>query len=104
MGEMTTVSARLYEYTAVIEAASQPGGAYVRFPWDARAEFGRGRVRVEATFDGVRYTGSLVNMGVRNDDGSPCHIIGIRKDIRTSIHKTIGDSVRVTIRALEPCE
>ncbi len=92
---------RLFEFDAAIEAASQPGGAYVRFPWDVRAQFGRGRVRVLATFDGEEYTGSLVNMGVKNADGSPCHIIGIRRDIRQKIGKTIGDSVRVAIRALD---
>ncbi len=91
---------RIWEFDAVIEAASQPGGAYVRFPWDARAAFGAGRVRVLATFDGEPCEGSLVNMGVKNADGSPCHIIGVRKDIRRKIGKGIADAVRVTIRPL----
>jgi len=30
--------------------------------------------------------------------GTPCHIIGIRKDIRAKINKQPGDIVHVTIR------
>ena len=37
-------------------------------------------------------------MGVKNEDGSVCHIIGIRKDIQRSIGKGPGDRVAVTIR------
>ena len=87
-----------YAFEAVIEAAGQPGGAYVRFPWDVRAEFGAGRACVRATFDGAPYEGSLVNMGVKNPDGTACYIIGVRKDIRQAIGKGIGEKVRVTIR------
>ena len=36
----------LYESHAVIEAVPDKGGAYVRFPYDIRKEFGKGRVRV----------------------------------------------------------
>ena len=77
------------------------GGAYVIFPYDVRAEFGKGRVKVQATFDGVDYQGSIVNMGVKNEDGSICYILGIRKDIRKQINKDIGDSVVVTVRELK---
>ena len=59
-----------YEYDAVIHENSDDGGAYVVFPWDIRREFGKGRVRVHAEFDGIPYDGSIVNMGVRNEDGS----------------------------------
>lgn len=86
-----------YEYEALIYSADGPGGAYVPFPYDIRAEFGRGRVKVHATFDGEPYDGSIVNMGVKNQDGSICYIIGIRKDIRLKIGKQPGDKVRVTI-------
>ena len=55
-------------------------------------------MKVRATFDGVVYEGSLVNMGVKNEDGSVCHIIGVRKDIQRSIGKGPGDRVAVTIR------
>lgn len=89
---------KTYEFTALIEPVPERGGAFVRFPYDLRQEFGRGRVKVRATFDGVVYEGSLVNMGVKNEDGSVCHIIGVRKDIQRSIGKGPGDRVAVTIR------
>ena len=89
---------KTYEYEAVIVEAGG-GGAYVAFPFDVRKEFNKGRVKVHATFDGVPYDGSIVNMGVKNDDGSICYIIGILKDIRIKIGKQPGDTVHVTIRA-----
>lgn len=91
---------KLYEYDAVIKTADK-GGAYVAFPYDVRTEFGKGRVKVRATFDGIHYDGSIVNMGVKNSDGSVCYIIGILKDIRMKIGKQSGDSVRVTIKERE---
>jgi hypothetical protein len=72
-------------------------GAYVVFPYDVRSEFGKGRVKVHATFDGEAYEGSIVNMGIKNPDGSICYIIGLRKDIREKIRKNPGDEVKVTI-------
>ena len=87
---------RIYEYSTVIRAADK-GGAYVAFPYDVRSEFGKGRVKVLATFDGYPYEGSVVNMGIKNPDGSVCYIIGIRKEIRTNIGKQVGDLVTVTI-------
>lgn len=77
------------------------GGAYVVFPYDIRKEFGAGRVKVQAMFDGVSYEGSIVNMGVKREDGSICYILGIRKDIRKKIGKDIGDRVNVTIELRE---
>ena len=91
------MNGKIFEYTAVIEPADK-GGAYVRFPYDIREEFGKGRVKVSATFNGVPYDGSVVNMGVKNPDGSVCYIIGVRKDIRAKTGKQIGDTVKVTIR------
>jgi len=88
----------LYEYNAIIQSDSDSGGAYVPFPYDIREEFGKGRVEVHATFDGEHYDGSIVNMGVKNADGSVCYIIGIRKDIRAKIGKQTGDSVQVAIK------
>jgi hypothetical protein len=73
----------------------------VVFPYDIRKEFGRGRVKVHATFDGEAYDGSIVNMGVKNEDGSVCYIIGVLKSIRARIGKQPGDSVRVTVRERE---
>ena len=89
---------RRYEFTAVIEPVPDKHGAFVRFPYDIRQEFGKGRVKVRATFDGAPYEGSLVNMGVKNADGSICYIIGVRKDIQAKIGKGPGDSVAVTVQ------
>ena len=86
-----------YHFKAVIEAVPEKHGAYVRFPYDIRKEFGKGRVKVKATFDGGPYEGSLVNMGVKNGDGSICYIIGIRKEIREKIGKQAGGMIDVII-------
>ena len=89
---------KIYEYDAEIQlSVIGNGGAYVPFPYDVRAEFGKGRVKVHATFDGEPYDGSIVNMGMKNVDGSVCYIIGILKDIRAKIGKQPGDMVKVTI-------
>ena len=88
---------KLYEFDSVIYPVPEKGGAYVRFPYDIRTEFGKGRVKAEITFDGEPYSGSIVNMGVKNEDGSICYIIGIRKDIREKIGKQPGDTVFVTV-------
>lgn len=93
-------SSNLISFEAVIEAVPEKGGAYVRFPYDLRQLFGKGRIRAEITFDDYPYTGSIVNMGVKNQDGSICYIIGIRKDIREAIGKQPGDKVAVTVKAL----
>ena len=87
-----------YEYDAVIVEDPGSGGAYVAFPWDIREEFGKGRVKVHATFDGVPYDGSIVNMGVRNEDGSICYIIGVLKSIRKQLRKANGDTIHVVIK------
>lgn len=89
---------KLYKFEAVIGPVPDHHGAFVRFPYDIRKEFGKGRVKVLATFDGVPYQGSIVNMGVKNQDGSICYIIGIRKEIQKQIGKQVGDRVAVTIR------
>ena len=92
---------KVYEYETMIQSSTiGKGGAYVTFPYDVRAEFGKGRVKVDATFDGEPYKGSIVNMGVKNADGSVCYIIGILKDIRTKLGKQPGDMVKVTVREI----
>ena len=87
-----------HEFDAIIQKVPDQDGAYIAVPFDIKAEFGKGRLSVHATFDGEPYDGSIVNMGVKNADGSVCYIIGVRKDIRAKIGKQAGDSVRVTIR------
>ena len=71
--------------------------AYIVVPVDIRKEYGVGRLKVEVTFDGEPYCGSVVNMGVKDADGNVCYIIGITKSIRQKIGKTFGDSVEVVI-------
>lgn len=92
------MNSKIYEFDAVICKVPDIDGAYVKFPYDVKTEFGKGRIKVHATFDGVPYDGSVVNMGVKNADGSVCYIIGLRKDIRTKIGKQSGDSAHVTIQ------
>lgn len=89
---MSDEQVKIYEFDAVIRKVSDLDGAYVEFPYDVREEFGRGRVKVHASFDGEPYDGSLVRMG------TPGHIIGLRKDIRKIIGKQPGDMVHVIIR------
>lgn len=86
-----------FEFEAKIQRLTDMDGAYIVFPYDIKEIFGKGRVKVHATFDGVAYDGSIVNMGVTDKDGSVRYIIGLRKDIRTKIGKAPGDIVRVTI-------
>lgn len=83
---------KVYVFQAIIEKVPDIDGAYVHFPFDVKKEFGKGRVKVHATFDGVPYDGSLVRMK------TPGHIIGLRKDIRRQIGKQPGDTVEVTIQ------
>ena len=97
-GEVWIMNEKVYEFESLIYEAEQKGGAYVVFPYDIREEFGKGRVKVHAVFDGEPYDGSIVNMGVKNEDGIICYIIGIRKDIRTRLGKGPGDKVSVTVR------
>lgn len=82
----------VYKFNAIIKKVPDINGAYIEFPYDVRKVFGKGRVKVTATFDGVEYNGSLVRMG------TTCHIIGIRKDIRKKIGKQPGDMIKVTIK------
>ena len=83
---------KLYEFEAEIKKVPGIDGAYVEIPFDVKAEFGKGRVPVMATFNGIEYMGSLIKMK------TPCHIIGIRKEIRAIINKQAGDTITVTIR------
>ena len=82
---------KTYEFDAIIIKEPDHGGAYVEVPFDVKEMFGKYIVPVHATFDGEPYDGRLIKMG------TPCHIIGIRKDIRTKIGKQPGDTVRVSI-------
>ncbi|MHC1721060.1 MAG: DUF1905 domain-containing protein [Clostridiaceae bacterium] len=83
---------KIYEFDAEIKKVPDIDGAYIEIPFDVKAEFGKGRVAVTATFDGEPYEGILVKMK------TPCHIIGIRKDIRAKIGKQAGDIIKVTVK------
>ena len=78
------------EFDAIIIQNEDMDAAYVEVPFDIKALFGKGRLAVHATFDGVPYDGQIVKMG------TPCFIIGLRKDIRKQIGKSFGDMVHVT--------
>ncbi len=67
------------------------GGAYVTVPFDVQQVFGKKRVKVKAWIEGHLYRGSLVRMG------APCHILGIRKEIREKIGRTYGDEIEIVI-------
>ena len=89
-----------YEYGAVLHEEPD-GGAWVVFPRDLRKEFGRGRVKVHASFDGIPYDGSVVNMGLKNEDGSVCYVLGARKAIRQKLGKVDGETIRVAVEIRE---
>ena len=80
-------------FDATIEEADR-GGAFVRVPAAVVAVLGggKGRIAVDATFDGLPYRGSVVSMG-----GGM--VIGVLKDIRTALGKAPGDTVTVTLAA-----
>ena len=90
-----------YEYDTILHENADNGGAYVVFPWDIRKEFGRGRVKVHASFDGIPYDGSVVNMGLKNEDGSVCYVLGVLKAIRQQLGKAEGDTIRVAVEIRE---
>ena len=87
---MNLEETRIWEFNTVILQNEDMDAAYVEVPFDIKALFGKGRLSVHATFDGVSYDGQIVKMG------TPCYIIGIRKDIRKQIGKSFGDPVHVT--------
>lgn len=86
------IKEQIYKFKATIKKVPDIDGAYIEFPYDVKKEFGKSRVKVHATFDKEPYDGSLVVMQ------TPCHIIGIKKDIRKKISKQPGDEIDVTIR------
>ena len=81
-----------FVFSAIILQNEDMDAAYVEGPFDIKALFGKGRLSVHATFDGVPYDGQIVKMG------TPCYILGVRKDIRKQIGKTFGDKVKVTFQ------
>lgn len=86
-----------YEYDTVLSEIPEKGGAYVIFPWNIKEEFGKGRLKVHALFDGIEYDGSIVNMGIKDEQGQVCYIIGVLKSIRQKLNKKEGDPLHVVI-------
>lgn len=86
-----------YHFSACLVQNGTMDAGYIVFPYDIRKEFGKGRVQVDATFDGVPYRGSIVNMGVKDAEGRVCYIIGVPKSVRQQLGKRFGDEVDVTI-------
>lgn len=84
----------IFEFDAFIENGGEkwPEASCIYFPYDIQESFGtKGQVRVNATFDGVPYQGSLANMGSG-------HILILRKDVKAKVRKGHGDTVRVTVQ------
>lgn len=64
------------KFSAVILQNKDMDAAYVEVPYDIKELFGKGRLLVNAAFDGIPYRGQVVKMG------TPCYIIGVTKQIR----------------------
>jgi hypothetical protein len=81
----------------VVASGSGGGGHLVEIPPDVVAALGgKGRIPVNATFDGVPYRGSVVRMW-----GKTC--IGIQKAILVQIGAELGSEIDVTL-ALDTAE
>ena len=84
---------KIHAFNAEIENPEKKADmAYVTIPFNVQEVYGtKGQVKVKATFNSHPYRGVIANMG------SGCHIIGLRKDIRETIGKKVGDIIYVTI-------
>ena len=58
-------------FEAVIQKVPDIDGAYVEIPFDVRAAFGKGRVKVHATFDGVPHGDAGPHPGDTQGDPAP---------------------------------
>lgn len=80
------------KFSAVILQNKDMDATYVEVPYDIKKLFGKGRLLVNAAFDGIPYRGQVVKMG------TPCYIIGVTKQIRRQIGKDFGDVVEVVLQ------
>lgn len=80
-------------FTAILEnPGMKSDSAYISIPFDVEKIYGtKGQVKVKAWFDNHPYRGVIANMGT----GS--HILIVRKDIRASIGKKVGDKILVEL-------
>ena len=90
-----------FKYKTTLHEIPEKGGAYVIFPWNIRELFGKGRLKVNAKFDEEPYTGSIVNMGIKNENREICYIIGVLKSIRKRLGKKDGDEIEVEIEVID---
>lgn len=82
---------KVYEWDALIVGDGDGGGAFVRFPWPLKEEFGKANlVPVKVDFEGEAYQGSLANMGT-----GP--LLVVLKGIRERLGKQPGDTVHVRL-------
>ncbi len=79
-----------HDFNAIIKQHESLNAAYIEPPFDVKEVFGSKRVKVKATFDGVEYRGSVVNMG-------GCYMLGLTQEMRNKIGKGFGDEVLVTL-------
>lgn len=89
---MKSISTRK-KFKAVLENPQEGmDAAFVSIPFDVEEVYGsRGHIKVKALFNGHPYRGILANMG------TDCHVILVRKDIRETIGKKVGDVITVEI-------
>ena len=85
-----TSSDKVYEYDGAICEIPGKGGAYVAFPWDVKEEFGKGRVKVHATFDGIPY-GGFCNIFFSGDHQKVFQNSKLHNVICTSSDKTVQE-------------
>ena len=80
-----------YRFQATINGADG-GGAYVLFPFDVAKEFGtKGKVPVQARFNGIPYRGSLIKYG------NPLHMLPMLKSVREQTGRRPGHTVEVEL-------
>ncbi len=85
------MKSKIRKFEATIEQHGKQDAAFVSIPFDVEKAFGMKRVKVKANFEGIEYRGLIVNMGT----GS--HILGLTKEVRSSIGKSFGEMVQVTV-------
>lgn len=66
--------------------------AYIEIPFDVREVYGKGKIKVNATFDGEPYRGSLT------PQGNGRYMLIVLKEIREKIGKQVGETVLITLQ------
>ena len=79
-------------FQAIIMQHEDMDAGFIAIPVDIAAKLGaKYRSKVKAKFDGIEYRGSLAKMKSNN------LLLGVRKNIRTEIAKSFGDTIEVQI-------